>query len=102
MTGLPLLLSRFCRYHRQLPDPTEAKIEMDFRPKTTELPSIAQAEFTLFGVTLHCHVLSDGQRVIDANDIARLFEVMETGGPQDHDDAAMEASLEAFARWMRG
>ena len=71
--------------------------------QTPDIPSsVSQGEFTLFGVTLHCHVLSSGQRVIDADDIARLFAVMENGDPMDHNDASLQASLEEFARWMKG
>jgi hypothetical protein len=62
--------------------------------------STHQGEFTLFGVTLHCHVLSDGQRVIEADDINRLFEAM--AEPCTMDVADVKTAVEAFARWVRG
>ena len=49
--------------------------------------------FTLFGVPLRCSVLDTGERVIDADDVERLFEAM-------GDDAEIDvAELERFARW---
>ena len=54
--------------------------------------SVWQGEFTIFGVTLHCHVLSDGKRIIEADDLAALFEGR-ASGPTD------QAELERFARW---
>lgn len=63
----------------------------------SEIPrSIGQGEFTIFGVTLHCHVLDNGQRIIEAQDIERLFQAM--AGPIEKS----EDDLERFARWMRG
>ena len=59
-----------------------------------DLPtSIWQGTFTVWGVTLHCHVLSDGQRVIDAEDVERLF-----GAGRVRDDG----DLLQFALWQRG
>ena len=53
-------------------------------------------EMTLLGVTLHLHVLQDGTRIIEAQDMIALVEAMEHGGPFDEDELA------AFARWQRG
>lgn len=55
-----------------------------------------QGEMPLLGVTLHCHVLPDGTRIIEAQDMVALLEAMERGGPVDEDEMA------AFARWQRG
>ena len=48
------------------------------------------------GVSLHVHVLSDGQRIIEAGDVAALMKAWESGVPVDEAEAA------AFARWQRG
>jgi hypothetical protein len=59
---------------------------------------VAQAEFTLFGVTLHCHVLSDGQRVIQEDDLRKLLLAMLTGSIVD--DPREYATLGALTQWM--
>lgn len=62
-----------------------------------EIPvSVWQGEMTLLGVTLRLHVLDDGKRIVEAEDMAALLEAMEHGGPADGDEMA------AFARWLRG
>lgn len=48
------------------------------------------------GVTLHVHVLSDGTRIIEADDLTALMAAWESGAQVDKDEAA------AFARWQRG
>jgi len=66
---------------------------------TSDTPvSVWQGEFRLFGVTLHCHVLDNGMRIIEAADLEALLEAMESGGvlPIADDEIA------AFARWQRG
>lgn len=55
--------------------------------------SIAQSEIVLFGVTLHLHVLDNGQQIIDSNDMARLFEAMEIGDSE---------AMDVLARFCRG
>ena len=60
-----------------------------------------EGTFKLFGVTLRCYVLDDEARtrIINAEDVARLFDQMERGGdtmPMD------EEELRNFARWQRG
>jgi hypothetical protein len=59
--------------------------------------SIGVAEFELFGVTLRCHVLDNGQRVIEAEGMERLFEAM---SEEPHVD--VDAAMESFARWVKG
>jgi hypothetical protein len=58
--------------------------------------SVWSGEMTLLGVTLHLHVLDDGTRIVEAQDMAALVEAMGRGGPVD------EGEIAAFARWQRG
>ena len=58
--------------------------------------SVWQGEMTLLGVKLHFHVLNDGTRIIEAEDMVALLEAMGGGGPADEDEIA------AFARWQQG
>ncbi len=58
--------------------------------------SVWHGELTLLGVTLHLHVLDDGLRIVEAEDMAALVEAMGRGGPVDEDEIA------AFARWLQG
>lgn len=60
--------------------------------------AVSSSEITLFGVTLHCHVLDDGQRIIEAEDVSRLFAAMEN---TEREQAQIEG-LEEFARFCRG
>jgi hypothetical protein len=57
--------------------------------------SIWQGSFRLFGVDVRCHVLSDGQRVIEADSMEELFEAMANGEEIGDID-------EGFARWIHG
>jgi hypothetical protein len=59
---------------------------------------IWSGEFVVFGTTLHCHVLSNGHRIIEADDVARLFAAI--GNADLHADVPAEA--EQFARWIKG
>jgi hypothetical protein len=60
-----------------------------------DLPhAVWSGEFTVWGVVLHCSVLSTGQRVIDARDVEALFR-QGIGGDDDGD-------LAALVRWQRG
>jgi hypothetical protein len=58
--------------------------------------SVWQGELSLSGITLHVHVLSDGTRIIEADDLAALLKAWEQGAAVDEAEAA------AFARWQRG
>jgi hypothetical protein len=67
-----------------------------------ELPkAIAESQFTLFGVTLKCYVLDNGERIIDAKDMENLFEAMQYANALD-DVVAVNEELEKFARWRIG
>lgn len=60
-----------------------------------------EGTFTIYGVPLRCAVLDDEAhtRVINGEDVARLFGEMESGS----DDALFEPTdLEAFSRWQKG
>ena len=58
--------------------------------------SVWSGEMTLLGVVLHLHVLDDGTRIVEAQDMVALLEAMGRGGPVDEDEMA------AFACWQRG
>lgn len=49
--------------------------------------------FVVWGVELHCSVLSNGMRVIDADDVERLFRQGATGDDGD---------LAKLKRWEHG
>ena len=59
--------------------------------------SIWNGTFRLFGVGLRCHILSDGQRIIEHDSVLALLAAMSSG----ETEADME-DLERFARWQRG
>ena len=63
---------------------------------SAEPVSVWQGELSMSGVSLHVHVLSDGQRIIEAADMAALMKAWESGAAVDEAEAA------AFARWQRG
>lgn len=58
--------------------------------------AVAEATFRLFGVDLRCYVLDNGQRIINADDVAKLFAV------RDADAAADSGDLADFAAWQKG
>lgn len=65
---------------------------------TDDLPiRVWSGTFDIWGVTLHCHVLSNGVRIIEADDIARLFDRM-----GDANCIEGEGDLSGFAKWQSG
>ena len=59
--------------------------------------SVWQGSFHLFGVELQCHVLSDGQRIIEEDSMVDLLEAMKA--PVDgHSDAV---KLAGFCKWLK-
>ena len=60
--------------------------------------SVGYGEFTLFGVVMKCHVLSDGRRIIEAESMEKLFEAMAEPGCAVLD----EDEIARYARWSRG
>jgi len=62
-----------------------------------DLPfAVWSGEFRVGGVTLKCHVLSDGTRVIERESVAEFFNMLAGEEPID------PREMEAFARWQRG
>ena len=59
--------------------------------------SVWQGTFVLFGVTLHCHVLDDGQRIIEEASADALFASMNKSNCEDLDMSAVDE----FDRWFR-
>lgn len=65
--------------------------------------AIGSSAFTIFGVTVKCHVLDDGQRIVDADDVAAMFRAMEQPSLSgDLSRVALDDELKGFARWMSG
>lgn len=56
----------------------------------------ASATFIVFGVEVKCHVLDDGQRIIEADSAKALFEAM--GNPA----SGLPDDLESLRRWLSG
>lgn len=58
--------------------------------------AVWSGEMQISGVTLHVHVLDNGERIIDVADFCALMEAWGTGAEIDQDEVAV------FARWQRG
>ena len=59
-----------------------------------DLPRVVSTgEFRLGNLVMRCHVLSDGQRVIDGDSFAAFMAWMEDGGLVTYDDAIALAKL---------
>lgn len=58
--------------------------------------SVWQGSFTIFGVELKCHVLDNGERVIEAEGMHKMLEAMGDNVPVDPEQLA------GFARWRGG
>lgn len=65
---------------------------------TSELHSIWQGTFQLFGVDIRCHVLSDGQRIIEAESMRELLVAMSKEG----NGGDVTESLGTFMEWLKG
>jgi len=66
---------------------------------STDVPvSIAQSTFSVFGVDVKCHVLSNGQRIIEAGSMNQLLEAMHEPQNQEGDQSA----IYALNAWCRG
>lgn len=57
--------------------------------------SVWSGSFHILGVDVRCHVLDDGQRIIEADSMTALFEAMEAS-------TAELGDLEEFRRWQAG
>ena len=60
--------------------------------------SVWQGTLTLFGVELQCHVLDDGQRVIEADSMAALLNAM----AQPDITIGADEAIDEFTRWFHG
>jgi hypothetical protein len=61
---------------------------------TQDIPvAVWSGTFTVFGVEMKCHVLDNGQRIIEADSLQNFFEALE--GSSNFD----EGDLMAFHRW---
>lgn len=59
--------------------------------------AVWEGEFKIFGVTLRCYVLDNGKRIINAEDVATLFDTMGSGTPLTDVNV-----LDDFAKWIKG
>lgn len=75
----------------------EEKAGMRRKSMSDELIAVWTGTFRLFGGDVKCAVLSDGQRVIEADSMAELFERMGSG-----DHTLDPDELAAFALWQKG
>lgn len=50
--------------------------------------------FNIFDVDVICHVLEDGQRIIEADSMAKLVDALMSGVPP--------GDFEEFTRWTKG
>ena len=64
---------------------------------TKLLNSVWKGTFTIGGIVLRCHVLEDGQRIIEAEDVEKLFEAMGNKNFKIND-----GDMKAFAKWQKG
>lgn len=63
---------------------------------SNDLPhSVWQGSFFIGGIEIKCHVLSDGQRIIEAESMDKFFL-----GEFDHEPT--EAEIIDFAKWQKG
>ena len=66
--------------------------------KEDDIPkSVWQGTIRLFGVDLQCHVLDDGQRVIEADSMVAFFK-----GMNSPDTTIDEAESKRFSEWLYG
>lgn len=67
-------------------------------PQPDPVPqAVSEATFTLFGVTLRCYVLDNGQRVIHSDDVYAFIDALAYGDGSNPND-----SMESLARWLKG
>lgn len=62
--------------------------------------AVWSGSFTLFGVEVKCHTLSDGQRIIESDSVNQLLLGMHDEMPPP--DSEQERQLLAFQRWRAG
>ena len=77
------------------PPPVDEHLTKAWYHRPQRVPhSIWQKNFTLFGVEVRCHVLEDGQRIIEATSVEELFK--------EADWVMDDPGLSAFFDWLRG
>lgn len=59
--------------------------------------SIWSGSFRILGVDVKCHVLNNGQRIIEAESLEAVMKAM-----ADPTTTIDEAEIQAFARWRMG
>lgn len=65
--------------------------------KNNDIPKIIwSGSFSIFGVEVKCHVLDDGQRIIEEDSMVALFD-----GTADV-SSCDEKELEKFSCWQKG
>jgi hypothetical protein len=63
-----------------------------------DLPHVVwSGEFAFGGITMRCHVLDDGQRVIEEESVNAFLAWLEDCSPED-----AKSFDEQFAMWVRG
>lgn len=62
--------------------------------------SVWQGSFSVFGVEVKCHVLDDGQRIIEIDSMKALLAAM--AGDNNITSPGESPDLTEFARWVHG
>ena len=66
---------------------------------TSDVPeSVWQGTFEIYGVTLNCHILADGRRIIEKDSVDELFAMMDSFDCPPSDMSA----ITEFTKWQRG
>lgn len=67
-----------------------------------ELPhAVWSGSFNIFGVDVKCHVLSDGERVIEAESMEAVLKAMAAPDPAMN-TREQAVNLDRIARWIKG
>ena len=56
--------------------------------------AVWEGTFEMYGVTVNCYVLDNGMRIVNADDMAAMFDAMAT--------STELGDIEGFARWQKG
>jgi hypothetical protein len=59
--------------------------------------AVWEGTFKFFGIDLRCYVLEDGRRIIDADDLGKMYEA-DIAGVDEGD----EVQKQAFLAWLKG
>ena len=66
----------------------------------TDIPNATwSGVFRVFGVDMRCHVLDDGRRIIEAEDVEKFFAALEDDVSPTSDE---KEEFSAFMRWQGG